>query len=244
MKRTLRAWYIQAECASSPASLGRGARLRRCAIQDIGYWDQLYRENPQSFGTDPTPFAVECGELLVERGVEMMVLDLGCGYGRDSVLLAQYDLEVMSLDASEVGIGLLQDRVAGTPLVTMINPVWNDVLHDVPVSDDFFSAVYSWNFLNQDFSDAETDFILEEIYRTLLPGGFVMLGIRSTNDPLYGRGEELEPGYFRFEGRERRFWSPDYAEAKLADYAIERLEPKTTEIAGTHYGVLEIIAIK
>jgi len=187
---------------------------------------------------------VECGELLVERGVEMMVLDLGCGYGRDSVLLAQYDLEIMPLDASEIAINLLQDRVAGTPLVTMINPVWNNVLDDLPVSDDFFSAAYSWNFLNQDFSNADVDFIFEEIYRTLLPGGFLMLGIRSTNDPLFGKGEELEPGYFRFEGRERRFWTPEYAEEKLADYAIERLDQKTAEIAGTEYGVLEIIAVK
>jgi SAM-dependent methyltransferase len=213
-------------------------------MQDIRYWDRLYTEQPAVFGSDPTPFAVECGELLVERGVEMMVLDLGSGYGRDSVLLPQYDLEEMPLDASEVAIGLLQSRVAGTPLVTMINPVWVDILDDLPVSDDFFSACYSWNFLNQDFTDANIDFIFEEVYRSLLPGGFLMLGIRSTHDPLHGHGEEMEPHVFRLDGRMRRFWTPEYAEEKLADYAIERLDPKTVEIAGTEYGVLEIIAVK
>jgi SAM-dependent methyltransferase len=204
----------------------------------------LYRENPNVFGDDPTPFAVECGELLVERGVEQMVLDLGCGYGRDSVLLAQYDLEILPLDASEVAIELLQKRVSGTPLVTMVNPVWNDILDDLPVSDDFFSAAYSWNFLNQDFSEENIDFIMEEVYRTLLPGGFLMLGIRSTHDPLYGMGEEIEPHVFRFEGRDRRFWTLEYAESKLEDYAIERMLPKSVQIAGVEYGYLEIIAIK
>jgi SAM-dependent methyltransferase len=213
-------------------------------IQDLRYWDALYTENPEVFGTDPTPFALECGELLVERGVEQMVMDLGSGYGRDSVALARYDLEVMPLDASEVAIGLLQRRVSGTPLVTMVNPVWNDILDDLPVSDDFFSAVYSWNFFNQDFSDEETDFILGEIYRSLLPGGFLMLGVRSTHDPLYGRGEEVGPNYYRLDGRSRRFWTPEYAEAKLEDYAPERMEQKSVAIAGTDYGVLEIIAVK
>jgi SAM-dependent methyltransferase len=187
---------------------------------------------------------VECGELLVERGVEQMVMDLGCGYGRDSVLLAQYDLEILPLDASENAITLLQKRVSGTPLVTMVNPVWNDILDDLPISDDFFSAVYSWNFFNQEFSDEETDFILSEVYRSLLPGGFLMFGIRSTNDPLYGQGEAVEPNVYRLDGFTRRFWTPEYAEEKLEDYAIERLDPKTVEIAGVEYGVLEIIAIK
>jgi SAM-dependent methyltransferase len=196
------------------------------------------------FGTDPTPFAFECGELLIERGVEQMIMDLGCGYGRDSVALAQFDLEILPLDASEVAITLLQKRVSGTPLVTMINPVWNNILDDLPISDDFFSAVYSWNFFNQNFTDEETDFILSEVYRSLLPGGFLMFGIRSTHDPLYGQGEEVEPNVFTHDGFTRRFWTPDYAEAKLEDYAIERLDPKTVEIAGTEYGMLEIIAVK
>ncbi len=213
-------------------------------IQDIRYWDRLYTEQPAVFGDAPTPFAVECGELLVERGVEQMVLDLGCGYGRDSVLLAQYDLEVLPLDASEVAITLLQKRVSGTPLVTMINPVWNNILDDLPISDDFFSACYSWNFFNQNFTDAETDFMLSEVYRAMLPGAFLMLGVRSTHDPLYGQGEELEANVWRHDGFTRRFWTPDYAEAKLEDYAFERLDPKTVTLAGTEYGVLEIIAVK
>jgi SAM-dependent methyltransferase len=219
-------------------------QTRRLSIEDVRYWDQLYSENPLVFGSEPTPFAMECGELLVERGVEQMALDLGSGYGRDSVALAHYDLEILPLDASEVAINLLQKRVAGTPLVTMINPVWNDILNDLPVSDDFFSAAYSWNFLNLDFTREELRFILEEVYRTLLPGGFLMFGIRSDNDPLYGLGEELEPGLYRHEGRNRRFWTPEYAESILEDYAIERMERKTTEIAGTTYGMLEIIAVK
>ena len=213
-------------------------------IQDIRYWDQLYTEHPTVFGTDPTPFAVECGELLVERGVEQMVLDLGCGYGRDSVFLAQYDLEILPLDASEVAITLLQKRVSGTPLVTMVNPVWVNILDDLPISDDFFSAAYSWNFFNQNFTDKETNFILEEVYRSLLPGAFLMFGIRSTHDPLYGQGEEIEPNVYRYDGFTRRFWTPEYAEEKLADYAIERMDPKQVEIAGVEYGMLEIIAVK
>jgi SAM-dependent methyltransferase len=204
----------------------------------------LYAENPHIFGDDPTPFALECGELLVERGAEQMILDLGSGYGRDSIALAHYDLELMPLDASEIAIELLQKRVAGTPLVTMINPVWNDILQDLPVSDDFFSAVYAWDFFSQDFTLPETDFIMEEIYRTLLPGGFLMFGVRSDHDPLFGKGEEIEPGHFAFEGRKRRFWTEEFAEAKLEDYAIERMERKTVEVAGNPCGVLEIIAIK
>ena len=226
--------------STSQLSGSKGDQL----IEDIRKWDALYRENPNLFGTEPTPFAMECGELLVERGVEMMVLDLGSGYGRDTVALAQFDLELLPLDASEVAIELMQNSVAGTPLVTMINPVWVNILDDLPVSDDFFSAAYSWNFFNQDFSDEETTFILEEVYRTLLPGGFLMFGIRSTNDPLYGLGEETAPNCFRHEGRTRRFWPIEYAEAKLEDYAIESIEPKTAEIAGVAYGVIEILAVK
>ena len=54
----------------------------------------------------------------------------------------------------------------------------------------------------------------------------------------------MEPNTFRLEGSTRRFWTPDYAEEKMADYAIERMEQKQVEIAGVEYGMLEIIAIK
>ena len=150
----------------------------------------------------------------------------------------------MPLDASEVAIDLLQDRVAGTPLVTMINPVWNNVLDDLPVSGRLLQRGLLVEFLEPG--------LLERRRRFHLRGDLSHAPARRFPDarhpvhqrPLFGKGEELEPGYFRFEGRERRFWTPEYAEAEAGRLRHRTAGSKTAEIAGTEYGVLEIIAVK
>lgn len=209
-------------------------------------WDNIWRENPDYLGRAPNAFALFAGQQMRDRGVQMMVLDAGCGTGRDSLYFAGLDLETMALDFSEVAIKTIQSRVINTPLVTMVNPIWVDVLDGIPVSDDFFGAVYSFDFLNQDFTDEEIRFILEEFYRTMLPGALFFAAIRSTQDEEYGRGEPIGSNHFRLpDGRGLHFWSQEDVEQCLSEwFEIETLEEGQVELEPGTYAMFFVSGVK
>ncbi|MGQ5524917.1 class I SAM-dependent methyltransferase [Chitinimonas sp. PSY-7] len=69
-------------------------------------YDEHYTAEPALFG-EPYP---EFEALVDSLGVSGTALDLGCGQGRDALMLARYGLSVTSVDASAVGIKQLMER--------------------------------------------------------------------------------------------------------------------------------------
>jgi SAM-dependent methyltransferase len=74
-------------------------------------WDETYRRQPNIYGEAPSRIATELANLLRRRTSPVRVLDLGCGYGRDSLYFAQQGFEVVALDFSPAAIAMLQNRL-------------------------------------------------------------------------------------------------------------------------------------
>ncbi len=207
-------------------------------------WDERYTESPDLFGTEPNDLCRQFARLVQERRSLNMVLDLGCGPGRDSLYLAGEGLEVTAMDASEAAINLLQDRLEGSDLLVMCQPVRADALDGLPFSDDFFQGIFAYLFLNGEFTDGELGYLIEEIYRSLEPGGLFVGAVRSTADSEYGQGEQLGPDMFRPGRVAVRFFTEESLREWLANFDIERIEAKQAPVAGGTFEVLEFVAVK
>jgi len=73
------------------------------------FWNSRYAESGYAYGTEPNAFLVSQSKYLKPGGKALAVAD---GEGRNGVWLAQQGLDVLSVDASEVGLCKAQELAA------------------------------------------------------------------------------------------------------------------------------------
>ena len=117
------------------------------------------------------------------------VLDLGCGAGRHSVLLAKSGFEVIGIDISKSALKIAtrwtkRERLKNVAFVraTMTN---------IPLRDSCLDAVISISVMHHGFKkDVETT--VKEIHRILGENGKLLANLASVRDSRYGTGNRVE----------------------------------------------------
>jgi len=57
------------------------------------YWDKKYESNEQVWGNEPSELAVIATNIILEHfpnRKSLDIIDIGCGYGRDSIFLGKH----------------------------------------------------------------------------------------------------------------------------------------------------------
>ena len=156
------------------------------------------------------------------------VIDLGCGQGRDAISLALRGFDVTATDLSVVALqraGVLAEQANAHvefARLDLSRPPY-------PWPDSYFSGVFSYLSLHY-FPTTVTREIFAEIRRIIRPDGVFLFVVRSTRDPIFGRGEELEPEMFLLDGHIRHFFSIPHARSMMKNWQILNTE----ELVG-HY---------
>ncbi|MCS7265169.1 MAG: class I SAM-dependent methyltransferase [Armatimonadetes bacterium] len=210
-------------------------------------WDETYTKQPKIYGDEPSEIAVQLANLLVQKPKPKRVLDLGCGYGRDSIYFAHQGFEVMALDCSLVALKMLRQRIAGTNLERLIAPIVADALQGLPACDSCFDAVYAYLFFCLAFTDADITKLLADCARVVKPKGHLAGTVRSIYDRSYGKGEEIEPDMFALPNAVRHFFSESYLERKLkgAGFELQFLKRHDETVGESHFNdVLSFVAQK
>lgn len=134
---------------------------------------------------------VETAARWRERGVKR-IHDLGCGAGRHMAFLQAQGFEVIGSDLAPRGLSVCCERLAGADLCPDL--VRADMSR-LPFADAVFDATISINVLNHGHR-AALQAAIDEIQRTLRPGGEALLTVLNTGDWRCGSGEEPEPNTF------------------------------------------------
>lgn len=156
------------------------------------HWVEYYMHGGPQIG-DPSPFAVDMRGRVPSEGV---LVELGCGTGRDAWFFARCGIKVRAVDLCEVAIGELQKQAA--TYQTDRNNVPQFVVHDFTrFGEDAFAGeavttVYS-RFTLHSIPKKSASRALSWAYRRLAPGGQLMIEARSVLDPLCGKGEKAGP---------------------------------------------------
>ncbi|KGF72981.1 SAM-dependent methlyltransferase [Neosynechococcus sphagnicola sy1] len=115
---------------------------------------------------------------------EMQILDLCCGSGQTTQLLAQYSPQVTGLDAAAVALTRAARRV---PQATYVQ-AWAE---SMPFPDQRFDLVHISAALHE-MEVTQLQAILREVYRVLKPGGwFVLSDFHAPTNPLFWPGVAL-----------------------------------------------------
>lgn len=143
----------------------------------------------------PESEVLEIADLLREIGASR-AMDLGCGIGRHSLMLAAMGFEVLALDESNTGIDFARSlaRKAGNPIhfVTGLRT-------ELPCADKSFDYVLAWDATSHE-DRATTERLLSEISRVLRPGGILQGTMPSSRGTLFGMGRQRGPSTSSLEG--------------------------------------------
>lgn len=163
-------------------------------VDNVVYWDQYYKDRVCS--EEPSPFARHVA-TLVEPGRQ--IVELGCGNGRDAVFFASYGLHVTALDTSQEAISQLQSRGLAD-VEFLCSDFVNSDIHR-PDSYDYAYSRFTIHAINRN----QEQILLNNVFRGLRPGGKLFIEVRGINDPLFGKGKQVEHNAFFYNNHYRRF---------------------------------------
>lgn len=200
------------------------------------FWDRWHDRHSVASHTRHSQAALDqfVSALPRDRG---SVLEIGCGQGREARSLAERGFRVSAFDHSEVAISIA--RSTSSEVVDLRQ---HDATSPLPYGSRAFDGVFAHLSLHY-FSDADTRQLINEIGRVLTPAGALFFTVRSTGDPLYGRGDRLADDMYCLEGHVRHFFSEAYARDILSGWYVGHVERYDTRGTTLNPGVfLRVLA--
>jgi len=172
-------------------------------------WDKRWgTDEGRADWLEPHPNVVALLPELRARDVRR-VLDLGCGVGRHSLLLAEQGFAVEAFDGSPTGLAVLRQQAAARGLELNLNEGSADRL---PFEDGTFDFVLSWNVIYHG-SMGDVGNRLAEVWRALKPGALFQGTMLTTRNSNCGKGRQIAPGTFVIDGQEEKGHPHFYCDA-------------------------------
>ena len=137
--------------------------------------------------------------LVAERAMGLPVLELGCGGGRDSAVLAAAGHRVVGVDLSAEAVERARQRVPSAEFHCQ------DIRAPFPVER---AGVVVASLSLHYFPWPETETLVERIGRLLDPAGVLLCRLNSTNDHHFGASghPRIEDDYYLVDGEPKRFF--------------------------------------
>jgi ubiquinone/menaquinone biosynthesis C-methylase UbiE len=157
------------------------------------FWDKVYGDNGHIWGTEPSELAfaaVEYLHMYKQDNQPVNIVDIGCGYGRDTFYLAEsLQCTVLGIDRSEKAIEIASEMLsdANHGKVAFRKCDFTDLDYE---EYDIVFASHLYHLLNSE----ERKKLRRTITRLMKPKGLLFLSTLSVKDPEhYGKGN-LVPG--------------------------------------------------
>lgn len=150
---------------------------------------------------------------ILQASVHLPILDLGCGYGNDSLYLTERGYQVLSCDKSDAAVSAVQKCVPAAQCMVI------DMQEGLPFEPDSFQVVIADLCLHY-FRWDDTVRIVRDLRRILKTGGVLLCRVNSINDANYGagQGERIEENYYTVCGKTKRFFDLPQLDALFADW--------------------------
>ena len=211
----------------APDAAARDVRCEAIDADVATYWDRQYRAGGELWGETPSELAVAAVERLRQLGPDaagLTLLDLGCGYGRDDIVLWRaLGLAIVGVDGAQRAVEMAR---AALPAGARIDYRCVDLTElGARAAGTRFDVVYSSNVYQLLGPPARAAF-RAAVGDLLAPGGLFFMSTLSAVDPQHaGQGQPVpgEPDSFV----ERRYLHLCRREELTSDFdflALERLE--------------------
>ncbi len=191
-------------------------------------WDNAYKLEGTSilWSEPPVPFIQDYVIDIFKKGNPGEVLDLPCGDGRNTLPLAQAFPKIMAADVSRRAIKIAQENLEKQNIHNCSYEVAD--IFQTPWSENRFDSILCWGTLGHLARPLQA---LKELMRILKPGGQLVAGFFSVNDPMKGiHMEEVAPNEFMYDNRFfYRFYEPSDLTRFARELSTNEPEIRTTQ---------------
>jgi len=184
--------------------------------EEKAYWYEKYRA--PSFKKPVYDLWLDKYDDILKTSINSPIIDLGCGFGNDTLYLHERGYEVISCDFSKEALEKVESFIE-KPVTKLL-----DMREDLPFESASAKIVVADLSLHY-FSWSETKNIINEIKRVLSTDGFLLARVNSVNDINYGAGQGtvVEENYYCVNGRFKRFFDKAHLEELFAQWEIAYL---------------------
>jgi len=156
-------------------------------------WNSTYASDKKVWGDKPSELAVYAYNYLKQSSQykdkkDIYILDLGCGYGRDAIFLAQnLPCHILGLDSSNKAIEMAQESITKE-----IDRRVEFLCYDFTTVKDKYDVILTSNLYHLLKTDERAK-LRNTVRRCLKVGGLLFLSSLSVHDPQhYGKGQPVE----------------------------------------------------
>jgi SAM-dependent methyltransferase len=184
------------------------------------------------------PWLEKWVSLICEKSMSGLVLELGCGAGRDTIDLLSAGCKVIATDLS------IENLRECTVTVPEANLLQMDNGKSLPFADRNFGVVVASLSLHY-FSWVVTMHIASELKRCTKTGGILIARFNSTNDVNYGASstDQIEPNFYRVRNSTKRFFDETSVRLFLRGWDIQFLEENIIHRYEKSKSVWEVMAV-
>jgi SAM-dependent methyltransferase len=171
------------------------------------FWDKRYREEGAIWGEGPSPTAVLLASMLQPAA---QTFDVGFGYGRDLLYLAERGFQVSGIEASASGHEQARRRLADRGLRAAT--LYHGRFETIDLPEGRFDAVLSHRMAHLLTTPGAVAAFAARTRQILRPGGLLALAARSPRDLAPAEMLLLEPGVYEYRsrpGHRIRYWDDD-----------------------------------
>ena len=142
----------------------------------MGDWESIFRKEGRHF-LEPHEDMANIIRLFRKERVRR-VLDIGCGSGRHTVMLAHRGFRVTGMDVSPEGLRLTREWLRGKKASARL--IKGDFFEPFPFGDAAFDAAIAVQTIHHGLHD-QIRGCIGEIARVLKPGGIVFVSVTVTS---------------------------------------------------------------
>ena len=159
------------------------AYLARKITFFMEYWEKRFLEGGKIWGEKPSKTAIHALELFRKHEVNKILVP-GAGYGRNTKLFTDANLEVVGIEISEPAINIAKK----------FNPkahFFQGSVLNMPFDDEKYDGIYICNILHLFLKDDRISF-LKKCYKQLRVKGFAFFVVFSDKESSFGKGRRVE----------------------------------------------------
>jgi len=177
--------------------------------------------------------------LLRQKSSNGIILEMGCGNGRDTVDILGTGCKVITSDLLIENLAECAVSLSHAILLQMDNG------KPLPFADHSISVIVASLSLHY-FTWAVTMQIASELKRCIKTDGILLIRLNSTNDVNHGAGSglEIEPNFYQVRSRTKRFFNETAMQTFLNGWDIQFLEENVIHRFEKLKSVWEVMAYR
>jgi SAM-dependent methyltransferase len=179
----------------------------------LNQWNQMFL----NCGTEKPKYDdwLDKYHSYLDQSKEIPVINLGCGFGNDTCYLSERGYPVISCDYSIEALKRLKFFIE-KPETRIFN-----MAEGLPFDNNTAGVVIADLSLHY-FSGRDTGKIINEIFRVLLPEGYLLCRVNSVKDILHGAGQgiKIEDNFYDIQGKLKRFFDKEQLVKFFQDWDI------------------------